>query len=64
MSTVYDSTPVVGYSDGVVHSTVSPERITINGNPNDWFTIGDKRYNVHPYDSHIGGYPVRWIESL
>ena len=70
----YDNTPVVGYPEGVIitSSDVRPRRVmTDRGdmpkgnkqNANDWFTIGDTHYNVHPYRRQFGGYPVRWSSS-
>ena len=75
MTVTFDSTPVVGYREGIVIVTGNevPERIcTEHGgfapgnrlNINDWFTIGESRYNVHPYRSDLGGYPVRWVEQI
>lgn len=63
-ATTYDDKPVVGYSYGLIRSNKSPERITANGNSNDWFILGNKRYNVHPHRADLGGYPVRWIEPV
>lgn len=55
----YDSTPVIGYGDGLVKGQGAPSRI----DNNDWIVIGMFRFNVHPYRSDLGGYPVRWIEE-
>lgn len=71
----YDDTPVVGYPEGIIVASpnIKPDReFTDRGdlpkgnkqNANDWFTIGDTRYNVHPYSHQFGGYPVRWIEAV
>ncbi len=71
--TSYDPTPVEGYQLGIVASNERPKRVMTDrgdhppGNrmlANDWFTIGTKRYNVHPYRSDFDGYPVRMIEEL
>ncbi len=70
MTTTYHKEPVVGYGDGLIKSDESPEHTVEkfnddrNDNHNNWFTIGDTRYNVHPYRSDFGGYPVRWTESV
>ena len=66
MSIQYDSTPVIGYRDGLIKVTSNelPARITVGTNSNDWFYIGLRRYNVHPFRSDLGGYPVRWIEIV
>ena len=55
----YDSTPVIGYGDGLVTGPGTPVRI----DNNDWILIGDFKFNVHPHRSDLGGYPVRWIET-
>jgi hypothetical protein len=69
---VHDPVAVPGYSNGIIRSTSSPVReFTDRGDlppgnkelANDWFTIGDKRYNVHPFRADFGGYPIRWIEQ-
>ncbi len=70
--TTYDGTPITGYGAGLITSDTPPRRVmTDRGdlpkgnkqNPNDWFTIDDLHYNVHPFDKTLGGYPVRWISS-
>ena len=58
-STQYISTPVTGYGDGLITGNATPERIANN----DWIVVGDFRFNVHPFRSDLGGYPVRWIET-
>ncbi len=71
----YIETPVVGYSDGIIkpepgqqpqrcYSYHADERV----NPNDWFCLdagagGITYFNVHPYRSDLGGYPVRWTQN-
>ena len=66
--THYNPAPVPGYSEGLVVSKDRPDRIITHYDDNrgdvsnDWFTFLGKRYNVHPYRSDLGGYPVRWIE--
>ena len=65
----HDPSPVTGYSHGLIISPSSPVREvtkTADGrdNRNDWFYINDQRFNVHPFRSDLGGYPVRWIETL
>ena len=66
MTTRYDSTPVIGYSEGLVIAPgrETPTRIVVAGNPNLWFYIDLRRYNVHPYREDLGGYPVRWSEAI
>lgn len=71
----YDKTPVVGYPEGVILASpnIRPRRVmTDRGdmpkgnkqNANDWFTIGDTHYNVHPYVHRFNGYPVRWSSKF
>lgn len=69
----YDPTPVIGYSEGLIISDDPPVReFTDRGdlpkgnkaNPNDWFYIETRRFNVHPFRSDLGGYPIRWIETV
>lgn len=70
----YDSTPVVGYGEGLV---ISPDERPVteytdrgdmppgnNANANSWFYIGERKYNVHPFRADLGGYPVRWSEAV
>jgi hypothetical protein len=74
MNTRYDKTPVVGYGEGLVISDVAPIVCVTqfnDGRPENvshWFRIeGATRaryFNVHPYRSDLGGYPVRWIENF
>ena len=59
--TTYDPTPATGYGDGVVKGLVTP---VVRQDNNDWIYLGELRFNVHPYRSDLGGYPVRWIETL
>ena len=70
MQTTYNNTPVKGYRDGLIISDTRPDRVITHYDDNrgdvsnDWFTIDDRRYNVHPYRADLGGYPVRWSEAL
>ena len=67
---VHNPTPVTGYSEGVVVSEVAPIACTEtfdddrHPNTNHYFRIGDEFFNVHPYRSDLGGYPVRWVTSV
>ena len=67
--TTYSPTPVIGYSEGLIISDAKPTRIVTHDDDNrgdvsnDWFTIDNVRYNVHPFRNDLGGYPVRWRES-
>ena len=69
MSAHYDSMPVTGYSEGIVISDVAPISCTEHfndnraSNTNLYFKIGNQYFNVHPYRSDLGGYPVRWIDG-
>lgn len=72
MTTTYNPRPVEGYREGVIVSDVAPERVMTDhgayppGNKllgNDWFTIDGTHYNVHPYRTDFGGYPVRWAST-
>jgi len=69
---VYVSEAVEGYYLGIVRTKMKPFRHYTDlgskpkgnrGLANDWFEIGGKFYNVHPYRVDFLGYPVRWIES-
>lgn len=69
----YNATPIIGYGEGLITSDEPPKREWSdrgdmpkgnNALSNDWFTIESTRYNVHPYRKDLGGYPVRWIESV
>lgn len=73
MKTTYDPTPVEGYYYGIVKSNEAPTRVWTDrgdmpkGNKalcNDWFSIGDTKYNVHPFRFDLAGYPVRWKEPI
>ncbi len=71
----HDDTPILGYRDGIIFITSNerPRRVmTDRGdlpkgnkqNANDWFTIGEMNFNVHPYRSDLKGYPVRWSSKF
>ncbi|MCK5496371.1 MAG: hypothetical protein KAI41_07675 [Hyphomicrobiaceae bacterium] len=57
--TQYNPAPVIGYGDGLITGNASPVRLENN----DWIFLGDFRFNVHPFRSDLGGWPVRWIET-
>ncbi len=59
MTTQYDSTPVIGYGDGLITSDRAPVQIRNNLK----FFIDGRVYDVHPFRKDLGGYPVRWHES-
>jgi hypothetical protein len=64
MAIRYDSTPVVGYGEGLVISDRKEEADfpAIDADGNNWMVIVDAvEFNVHPYREDLGGYPVRWI---
>lgn len=68
MATTHDATPVTGYRDGIIISDTTPRREATKGgdgreNLNDWFYIDGQRFNVHPYRSDFGGWPIRWTEA-
>jgi hypothetical protein len=66
--TTYDSTPIIGYSYGLIISDESPVKCVEtfdddrHDNVNLYFEIDGKFYNVHPCTAD-GRYPVRWIDS-
>jgi len=74
MSTTYNSSPIVGYPEGRVISDVAPVACTEHfndnrpSNTNHYFRIegstGARYFNVHPYRTDIGGYPIRWIDGF
>lgn len=51
----------IGYDDGLIVTEQEPI-MTPQGNLK--FIVGDRIYDVHPFRSDLGGYPVRWSQLL
>jgi len=76
MTIRYRPEPVIGYSEGLIVTTCNEQPAQIRTpNPDgkssplhdvvdDWFYIGQRRYNVHPFRADLGGWPVRWHEQV
>lgn len=70
----YKPTPVIGYPDGTIESDEQPIMVRTpnsDGKPspmydnvNYYFVIDDVFYNVHPFRSEFGGYPVRMFSDF
>lgn len=65
----YYPAPITGYRDGLVRSDVKPTLCVETfdddrpPNPNLYFLIAGRFYNVHPYRADLGAYPVRWSQD-
>lgn len=63
MAIQYDNTPVIGYGEGLIKVTRG-ERPILTATGNRKFHLDGYEYDVHPYRSDLGGYPVRWREEI
>lgn len=59
----YAKESVIGYPDGMIKTRGGEKPIT-SKKLNLYFIIGELAYDVHPYRSDLGGWPVRWSEKL